>query len=75
MGAERSREMTIEEIKASDANWLTPAEVAPVVGCDPNVLRSTAHQDPRLLGFPVTVVGSRTKIWRKPFLRFIGELE
>ena len=67
--------MTLEEIKNSDRLWLTPAEVAPVVGCDPNQIRNTAQSAPHLLGFPVTVVGTRTKIWRKPFLAFIGERE
>ena len=65
--------MTLEEIKASEALWLTPADVAPVVGCDPNKIRETARQNPLLLGFPVTVVGTRVKVWRKRFLEFIGE--
>jgi len=67
--------MTLEEIKNSDALWLTPADVAPVIGCDPNKLRMTAHENPALLGFPVTVVGTRVKIWRKKFLEFIGEAD
>ena len=66
--------MTLDEIKASDALWLTPVDVAPVIGCDPNKLRLTAHENPALLGFNVTVTGSRVKIWRKPFLKYIGEL-
>lgn len=65
--------MTLEEIKQSDALWLTPADVAPVVGCDPNKLRMTAQENPALLGFPVTVVGRRVKVWRKRFLEYIGE--
>ena len=65
--------MTLEEIKASDKLYLTPAEVAEVVGADPAKIRETAHRDPRLLGFHVTVTGSRVKIWRKPFLEYIGE--
>lgn len=65
--------MTLAEIKASDAAWLTPNDVAPVIGCNPENIRMTAHDRPELLGFPVTVVGNRTKIWRKGFLRHIGE--
>lgn len=65
--------MTLEEVKESDALWLTPADVAPIVGCDPNKIRETAHFNPVLLGFPVTVVGSRVKVWRKKFLEYIGE--
>ena len=66
--------MTIAEIKSSDRLWLTPAEVAPVLGCDPNKIRQQAEADPSTLGFPVTRVGTRTKIWRKPFLEYIGEI-
>lgn len=65
--------MTLEEIKNSNELWLTPADVAPVIGCNVNALRMTAHENPALLGFPVTVVGTRVKIWRKRFLEFIGE--
>lgn len=66
--------MTIAEIKSSDRLWLTPADVAPVLGCDPNLIRRQAEADPSALGFPVTRVGTRTKIWRKPFLEYIGEI-
>ena len=67
--------MTLEEIKKSSALYLTPCDVAPVIGCDPQKLRMTAQENPALLGFPVTVTGVRVKIWRKPFLKFIGESE
>lgn len=67
--------MTLEEIKQSDAVFLTPADVAPVIGCDPNFIRRAAHDRPELIGFPVCVIGTRTRIPRKPFLQFIGENE
>lgn len=65
--------MTLEEIKASPSVWLTPAEIAPVLECDPNVIRRQAQTNPELLGFPVVVLCSRVKILRKGFLEFIGE--
>ena len=67
--------MTVAEIKASDLVFLAPADIAPILGCDPNWLRRAAHDAPELIGFPVCVIGSRTRIPRKPFLRFIGESE
>ena len=67
--------MTLYEIKASDALFLTPAQVAPIIGCDPHLIRLQARDRPERLGFPVTVTGSRTKIPRKPFLKWLGELE
>ena len=66
--------MTLQEIKDSDALFLTPADVAPIIGCDPSKIREMARTNPTLLGFPVTVTGCRTKIWRIPFLRYIGEI-
>lgn len=64
--------MTLEEIKRSEKTFLTPADVAPVIGCDPQFIRIVAQSAPEQLGFPVTRIGTRTKIPRVPFLRFIG---
>lgn len=64
--------MTVPELQALDKPFLTPAEVAPVLGSDPNTIRVTARQRPDLIGFPYTFVGSRMKIPRIPFLRFLG---
>lgn len=66
--------MTLEEMKASDKLFLTPAEVAPVLGSDPHTVRCTARQRPELLGFPFTFSGNRMKIPRLPFLRWMGVL-
>ena len=65
--------MTLAEIKASDAVFLLPADIAPVLGCNPNFIRLTAHENPASLGFPVSVIGTRVRVPRKPFLNFIGE--
>ena len=64
---------TIEEIKASDALFLKPSDIAPLLKCNPNYIRQAAHERPELLGFPVVVIGTRTRIPRKPFLDYIGE--
>ena len=63
--------MTLSEIKQTDKLMLTPADVAPVLGCDPNGIRVTARTRPELLGFPVSVVGTRVKIPRIAFIKFI----
>ena len=65
--------MTLEEAKQSDKAFLTPAEIAPIIGCNPNWIRKAAHDAPELVGFPVCVIGTRTRIPRKPFLAFLGE--
>lgn len=64
--------MTIQEMQKSERTFLLAAEVAEVLGCDPQCIRILARTDRDKLGFPVCVVGKRTKIPRIPFLRFMG---
>lgn len=63
--------MTLEEIKKLDRDFITAADVAEVLGTDPNSLRWQAREEPANLGFPVVVIKSRVKIPRLPFIRFI----
>lgn len=60
--------MTIEDLKEMDKEILTPADVAPILGCDPNVIRFQAKQDINSLGFPCSKIGSRIKIPRRAFI-------
>lgn len=63
--------MTLQELKSIDKDIITPAEAASVIGCDPHYIRVQARTRPELLGFPVMVLGSRTKIPRLPFIQFL----
>lgn len=63
--------MTLAEIKALDRDVITPAQAAGILKCDPHYIRVAARQCPEQLGFPVTILGSRTKIPRIPFIRYI----
>lgn len=67
--------MTLEEIRRSDKPFLTPGDIAPVLGSDPQTIRVTARVAPEQLGFPVARVGNRTKIPRVAFLAFLGVKE
>lgn len=67
--------MTLDEIRTSDKTFLTPADVSGVLAADAQSIRLQAREFPEALGFPVICVGNRTKIPRKPFLRFLGEEE
>ena len=60
--------MTLEEIRNSTKDVLTPADIAPVLGVDPQSIRKADLVD---LGFPVCRIGTRTLIPRKPFLAFM----
>lgn len=63
--------MTFAEIKASDKVFLTPGDIAPVLGSDPQTIRVTARTAPERIGFPFTFTGNRMKIPRLPFLIFM----
>lgn len=65
--------MTLAEIRASDKTMLLARDVAPVLGCDPHSIRIQAREYPEQLGFNVILLGNRTLIPRKAFLKFLGE--
>lgn len=67
-----AKQKAIQAIIDSDKEFLTPAEIAPVLGSDPHSIRVAARQRPELLKFEFIVLGNRTKIPRIPFLRYIG---
>jgi len=62
--------MTIDDIKKMDKEVLTPRDIAPVLHCDPNVIRSQVISDPKQLGFPVSKIGTRVKIPKDAFVRW-----
>ena len=65
--------MTIEEMKRSNKRFLIPADIAEVLESDPQTIRCTAKETPQLIGYNFTFSGSRMKIPRVPFLRWLGE--
>ena len=64
--------MTLDDLKRIDREFLTPAQVAEILNCSAHGVRVWARQKPEQLGFPVCIVGSRVKIPKRPFLRFMG---
>lgn len=62
--------MTLDEIRNLQRDYLTPAQVAEVLGADPQDIRVAAKLHPERLGFNVAVVGSRIKIPRLAFIRW-----
>jgi len=63
--------MTLDDLRAWPREYLTPAQVAPILGTTPQDIRVTARQRPDLLGFRVAIVGTRVKIPRRGFIRFM----
>lgn len=63
--------MTLQDLKMLNKDIITPAIAAKVLGCDPHYIRVVAHQCPEQLGFPVIVMGTRTRIPRLAFIKFL----
>ena len=61
---------TIEDIKKINKEVLTPGDIAPILRCDPNVIRYQASTDIKQLGFPASKIGSRVKIPRRAFIEW-----
>lgn len=66
---------TLRDLMESEKDFFTPSDVAGVIGCDPNKIRIAARLEPELLGFSVSVMGSRVRIPKIPFLRYMGVIE
>lgn len=63
--------MTLDEIRKSGKEFLTPRDVAEVLGCHPYSINVQAKLDIKKLGFPAALIGTRVKIPREGFIRWI----
>ena len=63
--------MTLDEIKACDKATLTPADIAEVLGCGAQDIRVAAKLHPERLGFNLALVGTRVKVPRLAFIRWM----
>jgi len=67
---------TLKDVEAYTEEFLTPKDVAKVLGCDAQTIRVQANRCPERLGFPVSIIGTRVKIPKEAFLRFMrGDLK
>ena len=69
----------LETIKRSDSPFITPAQAARVIGCDPHQIRVAAKEQVetgrQYLGFAFVRVGNRTKIPRLPFIAYVEGID
>ena len=68
----KEAQMTLDEIRATKKPFLTPEDVAEAMGIASQSLRDQVTRDASKVGFPVVRVGTRTKIPREAFLKFIA---
>lgn len=66
--------MTLEQLLQSTQLFVDPSDIAPILHCDPQCLRRQAKDNAEVLGFPILRIGSRIRIPRIPFLKFLGVL-
>ena len=70
---------TIEELEAGTEGkfFLVPADISGILKCDPYLISLMARDEEnrKKLGFPVTVIGSRTKIPKIPFINYVKGAE
>lgn len=71
---ERVMVMTLKDVANMDKAYLTPAEAAEILQCDPHAIRVAAKKAPEQLRFPTILIGNRVKIPRLPFVEFMTEL-
>ena len=62
---------TLAEIEALPSAVLTCQQVSKVLCAGAYYLHEQAMTDPQKLGFPVIVHGTRVKIPKRPFLKFM----
>ena len=63
--------MTLDEMRTSTKDFLTPSDVAPVIGCDPYSINVQAKTDIHALGFPAALIGTRVRIPREGFIHWV----
>ena len=65
--------MTIDDLRNSTKDFLSPTEVGKIPHSDPQSIRVTARQRPELIGYPLTFSGNRMKIPRIGFLSWLTQ--
>lgn len=63
--------MTFDELEKSDKDFLTPEDVSGVLGCHPYSINVQAREDITKLGFPAAKIGTRVRIPRLGFIRWM----
>lgn len=61
--------LTLDDLRKMEKETITPAVAAQVLRCDPNWIRVAARQG--CLEFPTVLLGSRVKIPRRAFIRYM----
>ena len=67
--------MTLAEIEAMEEDFLTVAQVAKFLRCEPQLIRDQAEREPKYLGFNISRFGHAFRIPRLAFIAWVrGEV-
>lgn len=62
--------MTMNDIRQSDKDILTPSDIADVMGSHPQTIIISAREHPEMIGYPFAFHGNRMKIPRIGFINW-----
>ena len=63
--------VSLTDIERLPGDFIPVNTAAQYLRCGPQALRLQARKDPPSLGFPVTILGPRVLIPKKPFISYI----
>lgn len=66
----QAEKLTMDEIRRSDKDLLTPQDISGVLRADPQTIRLSAREHPELVGYPFTFHGNAMKIPRSGFINW-----
>ena len=64
-------QMTLQELEQLPKEILVPADIAPILGCTPYSINIATRDGKNPFPFPVIRMGSRVRIPKKPFIKFM----
>ena len=68
--------MTLEDIEKMEKEILIPADIAPILGCNPYAINVATRDGKNPFPFPIIRMGSRVRIPKRPFIKAMrGEEE
>ena len=67
--------MTLQELEKLPKEMLVPADIAPILGCMPYSINLATKDGKNPFPFPIIRMGSRVRIPKTPFIKFMrGDL-
>lgn len=68
--------MTLDDIEKMPKEVLVPADIAPILGCNPYTINVATRDGKNPFPFPIIRMGTRVKIPKRPFIKAMrGEEE